>query len=74
MQALGYWMAQDQAYRLFQMIDTDHGGQIDEREFCAYFASMQPQPQPQPFQQQFYGGPGGYAAPGGYGGYPQPGY
>jgi len=36
--ALGYYMSDFDADRLFWMIDTDRSGQISEREFCEYWA------------------------------------
>eukprot|EP00029_Vermamoeba_vermiformis_P002624 TRINITY_DN12_c0_g1_i2.p1 TRINITY_DN12_c0_g1~~TRINITY_DN12_c0_g1_i2.p1 ORF type:complete len:232 (+),score=47.56 TRINITY_DN12_c0_g1_i2:85-696(+) len=38
MKALGYYMNKYDKERLFFMIDSNRSGQIDEREFCEYWA------------------------------------
>lgn len=39
MNALGYYMTDFDAARLFAMIDRDHSGRISEREFCEFWVN-----------------------------------
>ena len=68
--ALGYYMSDFDADRLFWMIDTDRSGQISEREFCEYWAFARRGGAPMaPMAPVGYAAPmPGYAPMGGYGG------